>query len=98
MLTQNARPRIVSVALSRTRIHPGDVVSGRVVTSSNVASVEVRVATYSFSLPRIAPGTFALTYTVPPIPFFIRGAFDLNVIARNARGDAVTRAIPIVLQ
>lgn len=97
-LSPNAAPQILNVAVSETTVHPGDQVFGRVVTTSNVASVEARIGGYAMSLVKVGVGKFELTYTVAPLPWFIRGNFTMQVIARNTRGDAVTRAIPLTVR
>jgi hypothetical protein len=97
-LAPDAAPQILAIALSETTFHPGDRVSGSVVTTSNVASVEARIGGYSMSLPKRGVGRFALTYTVAPLPWFVRGNFTMQVIARNPRGDMVTRAIPLTVR
>jgi hypothetical protein len=65
------------------------------VTTSNVASVEARIGNYAMSLNKIGVGRFALTYTVAPLPWFVRGTFAMRVIAKNTRGDTVERTIPL---
>ena len=97
-LAPDAAPRILDVAVSETTVQPGDRVIGSVVTSSNVASVEARIGGYAVNLVKVGVGKFALTYTVGPLPWFIRGNFTMEVIARNTRGDAVTRAIPLTVR
>ena len=84
--------------MSETTVHPGDHVFGRVVTTSNVASVEARIGGYAVSLVKVGVGRFELTYTVAPLPWFIRGNFTMQVIARNTRGDAVVRPVPLVVR
>jgi hypothetical protein len=97
-LAPDAAPQILAIAISATTVQPGDRVSGSVVTSSNVASVEARIGGYAVSLAKVGVGRFALTYTVAPLPWFIRGNFTMQVIARNTHGDAVTRAIPLTVR
>ncbi len=97
-LSRDAPPQILAVAISETTVHPGDRVSGSVITSSNVASVEARIGGYAMSLSKLGVGKFALAYTVAPLPWFVRGSFTLQVIARNTRGDVVTRAIPLTVR
>jgi len=94
-LPPDAAPQILAIAVSETTVQPGDRVSGSVVTSSNVASVEARIGGYAVTLSKVGVGRFALTYTVGPLPWFVRGNFTMQVIARNTRGDAATRAIPL---
>jgi hypothetical protein len=97
-LPPDAAPQILAIAVSETTVQPGDRVSGSVVTSSNVASVEARIGGYAVTLSKVGVGRFALTYTVGPLPFFVRGNFTMQVIARNTRGDAATRAIPLTVR
>jgi hypothetical protein len=97
-LAPDAAPQILAIAVSETNVRPGDRVSGSVLTSSNVASVEARIGGYAMSLSKVGVGKFALTYTVGPLPWFVRGNFTLQVIARNTRGDAATRAIPLTVR
>jgi hypothetical protein len=91
----NAAPQIISVDVSETTVHSGDHVSGKVVTTSNVASVEARIGNYAMSLNKVGVGRFALTYTVAPLPWFVHGTFPMRVIAKNTRGDTVERTIPL---
>ncbi|MGB6599923.1 MAG: hypothetical protein WBE77_02435 [Candidatus Cybelea sp.] len=97
-LSSQAPPRILDVAMSETTVQAGDRVSGSVVTSSNVASVEARIGGYAVSLVKVGVGRFALTYTVGPLPFFVRGNFTMRVIARNQGGEATTRTIPLTVR
>ncbi|HLY03717.1 MAG TPA: hypothetical protein VKR56_14625 [Candidatus Cybelea sp.] len=97
-LPPNAAPQILDIAISETTVHPGDTVSGSVVTSSNVASVEARIGGYAMTLVKTGMGKFALTYTVAPLPWFIRGTFMMRVIAKNTRGDTVERSIPLTVR
>lgn len=84
--------------VSETTVQPGDSVSGRVLTSSNVASVEARIGGYAVTLQKTGVGRFALTYKVGQLPWFVHGNFTMQVIARNTRGDAVTREIPLTVR
>jgi hypothetical protein len=94
----NAPPRILSLTLSTPVAHGGDVVSGFVETSSNVASVEARIGGYSSSMRKIGVGKFVLSYRVPRLPFFLHRTYTIKVIARNTRGDAVSSAVPIEIR
>jgi hypothetical protein len=91
----DAAPQILDVAVSETDVHPGDRVFGRVVTTSNVASVEAQIGDYAVSMVKVGVGRFELTYTVGPLPWFVHGNFAMRVIARNTRGDMATRTIPL---
>lgn len=97
-LSPDQPPQILAIAVSETTVRPGDRVSGSVITSSNVASVEARIGGYAMALSKTGVGRFALTYTVGPLPWFVRGNFTLQVIARNTRGDVATRAVPLTVR
>jgi hypothetical protein len=97
-LPPNAPPKILKVSLSQTTVHGGDVVSGYVRTSTNVASVELRIAGFSISMPKTAIGRFELSYTVPSLPFFLHRTYPMNIIARNTRGDEATTNVPITVR
>lgn len=68
--------------------------SGKFVTSTDVASVEVRTNLFSVNVPHLSGGRFAFTLNVldtPPI--FVR-AYRLRVIARNSAGDEAEEDLP----
>lgn len=96
-LPPDAAPRILAVAMSETTVHRGDRVSGSVVTSSNVASVQARVGGYAMPLTKVGVGRFAITYTVN-VPWFVRGDFTMHVIANNSRGEIATNDIRITVR
>jgi hypothetical protein len=94
----DAPPEIVAVAMNSTTISSGQTLWGKVLTSSNVASVEVRVATYGIGLKKVGVGRFELTYRLGYIPVFVRGTYAMRIIARNTRGDAVDRTLPLTIR
>jgi hypothetical protein len=97
-LPADAPPQILSVAISETTVHSGDTVSGTVLTTSNVASVEVRVASFGLGLSKTGVGRFSLTYPVGNLPFFIRGTYAMRVIARNTAGTSTETSVPITVR
>jgi hypothetical protein len=92
------RPQILRVWLNTSAPHSGDRVVGRVTATSNVASVEVRVQGYSVSLEKTGVGKFEGAYTIPDIPPFLKGTYDLKVIARNVDGVQASEDVPIALR
>jgi len=98
MAPPDALPRIVAVHITSRIVHAGDTVSGIVETSSNVASVEARIATFSIGVPKVAVGRFELRYVVPNVPFFLHGTYAMTLIARNTAGRQTRRVIPITVQ
>jgi hypothetical protein len=90
MLPPDAAPQILWFGLSSTTPQAGDTVSVIVLTSSNVASVEVRVGGYGFNLPKTDVGRFEGAYAVPKLPFFMSHTLVMQIVARNTAGAATT--------
>lgn len=86
------------MSLSTPVARGGQVVSGVVRTSSNVASVEARIGGFSSTLTKTGEGVFQLSQRVPNLPFFLHRTYEIQVIARNTRGDAVSSQIPITIR
>jgi hypothetical protein len=97
MREPDAPPQIYAVQVNTTNVGSGDTLWGKVLTSSNVASVEVRVATYGFGLQKVGVGRFALSYRLGSIPFFAHGTYPMRIIARNTRGDTAERTLSLTI-
>jgi hypothetical protein len=95
MLDPDAPPQILWVQLSSTTPQAGDMLSVVVLTSSNVASVELRVAGYSASLAKTDVGHFEGSSRVPHIPFFLSHNVTLQIIGRNTAGSAVEQDLAL---
>jgi hypothetical protein len=94
----DAPPQIVAMLFSSTGVQRGDSWSGTIITSTNVASVEVRTNLFSLNVPRRTFGDFRFglrIYDVPPI--FIRG-YRVRVIARNAAGASTEEDLPLQIR
>jgi hypothetical protein len=89
--------RIVSFAISSTVFHPGDDVTGDVVTTSNVASVTAQVGSIRVAVPRVAPGRFHLSLQLPSVPL-PPGSAELVISAIRKDGTATTRSVPITVE
>ena len=90
-----APPRILAMRFSADDVRRGQSWSGSIVTTTNVASLEVRTNLFSLNVPRRDFGRFAFwlhVFDVPPI--FVR-AYRVRVIARNSAGDAAEEDIPL---
>lgn len=97
MREPDAPPQIVDVEMNSNDVGSGDTLWGKVLTSSNVASVEVRVGNIGVGLNKIGVGRFTLAYRLPSIPFFVHGTYPMHIIARNSRGDKVERTVPLTI-
>jgi len=98
VLPDDAAPQIVAVELSDPVFHSGETVSGTVVTSTNVSAVEVRVGAQQHRLPQVAPGIFSMSYTLPNIPFFLRGTYTARIIAQNRAGMTAEKDVSVTLR
>ncbi|MBV8067068.1 MAG: hypothetical protein JO113_03745 [Candidatus Eremiobacteraeota bacterium] len=94
MLPAEAPPEILWYQISSTTPHAGDIVTGIVLASSNVASVEIRIGGFSVNMTKTDVGHFEGSYRVPSIPFFISHNLTLTIIARNTAGTAVEASFP----
>jgi hypothetical protein len=97
-LPPNAPPQILALWMNETAIAGGKPWSGRLVTSTNVASVEVRTESFSFVCDRSAFGVFEFTQNILDVVPQYRRPYTLHVIARNARGDAAEWLVPISIR
>lgn len=84
--------------LSRNVASSGEVVSGTVITSSNVAAVEARVAGQGQALTKTGVGVFRLNYQIPSMPLFLRRTYLIQIIARNIRGETASLVLPIIIR
>jgi hypothetical protein len=91
----NDPPKILAVRLSATRVRPGQDWIGRVATTKNVASLEVRAPSFTFSAPRPAFGQFAFRIHALYIPPLYRRIYTVEFIARNAAGAADERDVDV---
>lgn len=89
-----AAPSIVAMSFSSLDVARGSVWSGRIITSRNAASVEVRTNLFSIDVPRTAFGSFAFRLNVLDTPSIFVRAYRLRVIARNAVGAQTEEDLP----
>jgi hypothetical protein len=93
----DAPPRILALWMNTASIAPGSQWYGRIATTTNVASVEIRTESFSFNATRVAFGQFVFSQHVLDIVPQYKRRYTLQVIARNAPGAEDARLIPIVL-
>lgn len=91
-------PRILAMSLSTPVAHGGQLVSGTVETTPDVASVVARIAGFSSPMQKIGAGRFALSYRVPYLPFFLHRTYSIEVTARTTGGQAVSGSVPITIR
>ncbi len=95
VLPNDSPPEILAVSLNETTIADGDRLIGRVATSTNVASLEVRTESFSFNAQRPAFGEFTFVQHVLDMPPEYRRRYLLEFIARNSAGMQARRYVPI---
>ena len=91
----DAPPRMLAIAFSSLDVARPGWWSGRIVTTTNVASVELRTNQFSISVPRRDYGDFAFRVRVLDLPAEFLRRYDLHVIARNSAGVAVEEEMPL---
>ena len=88
-------PRILALWMNETTIPSGSDWYGRIVTSTNVASVEIRTESFSFVAERTNFGEFSFRqHVLDMVPYYKRH-YMLDVIARNAAGTQTERLVPV---
>ena len=92
----NAPPRIVRVDVP-TVVHGGGTLVAHVVTTSNVASCELRVFGTVIPLQRPTYGNFVLRYGIPNLPGVFHRTYDVEFTAHNAAGATATRHVALTL-
>jgi len=97
MRAPEAPPQIVDVEMNTNDVGSGDTLWGKVLTSSNVASVEVRVGNIGIGLNKVGVGRFMLAYRLGSIPLFVHGTYPMHIIARNSRGEKTERTLPLTI-
>lgn len=98
VLPPNAQPQILAVEVSDPIFHSGEMITGTVITSTNVASVQLHIAGYAIGLPRRDFGIFELSYQIPHIPFFARRNYPAQLVATTAAGVTAERSMIIPIR
>jgi hypothetical protein len=90
----DAPPKILGMHFSSIDVRRGRRWFGEFVTSTNVASVEVRTNLFSINVPHLSPGYFAYNLNVFDAPSIFVRSYQLRVIARNSAGDEDEEDLP----
>lgn len=94
----DAPPRILAARFNTLDVvHPA-VWSGTIVTTSNVASVELRTNQFSLNVPRPTFGVFSFSVNVYDLPAEFLRRYSLRIIARNTAGVAVEEDAPFSIR
>lgn len=98
VLPPDAVPQILAVTVNETVFHSGDTIYSTVITSTNVAAVELRVAGKAIRFPRVDFGVWQLAYTLPHIPRRMLHDYDGQIVAMNSAGVTAARPVTISLR
>lgn len=94
----DAQPQIVAIDLASPVFHSNETVTGAVITTTNVQSVSLELGGHVMDLPKVEDGRFGMSYHVPQIPFFLKHAYTVHVVAKTASGATATRDVTVWLQ
>jgi hypothetical protein len=93
-----APPRIIAVWMNEAALHPGKRWMGKIITSTNVASVELRTESFSFTADRRRFGVFEFSQEILDVIPQYRRRYVLHLIARNTQGEADECLVPITIR
>ena len=90
-------PHILEIDLTDRIVRSGPM-QVRVLADPAVTSIIVRTAGRWFEIPQQSTGIFAISGTVPDIPFFLKGrTFWVDFIASHPDGQQTVVSLPVVL-
>jgi hypothetical protein len=91
-------PQILGASVSPTVVRSGTTVSATVRTTPGVVSVVAVAGGASMAVPRVGPGLFAGSTTLPPLPPFAHGSYAVTFVARDARGATTQSAVGVTVR
>jgi len=89
----DAPPEILAVDLSPAHVTAGTWWRGRIATTSNVASLEIRWPFLTFVAPRKGIGQFAFQFLAIDVPTIYRRPYTVEIVARNTSGASTQRNV-----
>jgi hypothetical protein len=90
-----APPQILGASVSPAVVRSGTVVHATVRTTSGVVAVVAHAGGVAIAVPRVGPGLFAGSTTIPPLPPFVHGSYPVTFVARDARGASTQSAVGV---
>jgi hypothetical protein len=91
-------PAILGASVSPTVVHSGSVVGATVTTTPDVVSVTAFAGGTSLAVPRVGPGLFRGSTTLPPLPPFAHGGYAVTFVARDAHGATTQMAVGVTVR
>jgi hypothetical protein len=95
IIKRGGAPEIVGIAFNKLDLRRGEVWRGDFVTSTNVASLEVRTNLFSINVPRTTFGHFHFDEDLLDVPTIFVRPYSVRVIARNADGAEAEEDVPL---
>ncbi|MBV8369452.1 MAG: hypothetical protein JO036_11085 [Candidatus Eremiobacteraeota bacterium] len=89
------RPYILGASVSPSVVGSGTTVHAVVRTTPGVVTVVAFAGGSSMAVPRVGPGLFEGSTTLPPLPPFARGSYAVTFVARDARGRSTQSAVGV---
>jgi hypothetical protein len=89
------RPEILGASVSPSVVRSGTVVHATVRTTAGVVAVVAHAGGVAIPVPRVGPGLFAGSTTIPPLPPFVHGSYPVTFVARDARGASTQSAVGV---
>lgn len=89
------RPYILGVSVNPSVVGSGTTVHAVVRTTPGVVSVVAFAGGTSMAVPRVGPGLFEGSTTLPVLPSFVHGSCAVTFVARDARGRSTQSAVGV---
>ena len=91
-------PQILRIELSDAQPHSDELLLGRVLTTTNVDAVFLRFGGFQAQFAHQDAGVFTFAYNIPGIPFFMKHAITVTVVAQTTDGRNMSVPVPIQLR
>lgn len=98
VLPPEAPPQILAISMNQQVYHSGDVFYAKVITSTNVPAVELRVIGKVVRFTRLDFGIWELNYKLPHIPRRFLRDYAAQIVAMNTVNVFVSRDITLSLR
>lgn len=98
VLPPQAPPQILAISMNQPVYHSGDTFSAKVITSTNVPAVELRVLGKVVRFTRLDFGVWELDYKLPHIPRRFLRDYPAQIVAMNTVDVYVARDITLSLR
>jgi hypothetical protein len=98
VLPPEAPPQILAISINQQVYHSGDMFYAKVITSTNVPAVELRVIGKVVRFTRLDFGIWELNYKLPHIPRRFLRDYAAQIVAMNTVNVFVSRDITLSLR